>query len=1010
MGYNDAAIVVLHRWGTENKDLKTNNADGHSDADDTELDLQDNEIALIKHAKTYFDKVIVIINSSNTMSLGELAEPKTDGNLGVDGILWVGGVGQVGTYAAGTILSGETNPSGRTVDTWWTDVKKDPSFTNVSDMTQNKDASGNRGSAFFTENGKDTVFATVEYREDIYMGYRYTETGYADMEAAEAGSGESWYADTVAYPFGYGLSYTDFKWQLAGISKSRTISSATQTITMKIKVTNTGRVAGKDVVEVYYSAPYTAGGIEKAAVNLAGFAKTKLLQPGKSEIVTVQFVAQDMASFDWNDANGNGFAGYELEAGEYVISARNSAHGDVISEKFDIAETIKCTTDYTTGNEITPVFATDGDYTTVRDSLLNNLLSRADGMSRPAAETAEELELADWEAATLYAQETYTPVNDEAGQPWYTSSVPSTWTQGAASDVTQSDLSGVKYIENKIVDGKVEATADDEGTGLWEEYMNSLSWDKLVAVVANTDEVNYSGSDGPVQFSGGTCWSTSPVSAATWNVELLAEQGEMYGTEAIFAGKTGWHGGGLNTHRSPFNGRNFEYYSEDGVLAGIMGAAVVKGVTSKGVVSYYKHFFGNDQEYKRAEYGGVATFATEQAFREIYMKPFEYIVKAGTNGLMTSFNRVGYIVNSNNWAVHETLLRDEWGFTGATITDMWAKNYVSLDLMARAGDDIVLGGSESFTDTYFSDSRWNAAANCAEVEDEDGNWVLSPTEYYAIRKSAQRVLYAYVNSNAMKNNATDMKITADLYYGLDNSALIVCEDTNDLTISLADGETLPAGITIDGSVISYAAIDSTYVAEGEYTVKVNVSCDNWVTTSATLTIRVNSPISLDGSDINGGNTAEDPLVTLKTGTAYEATFGTNYYTDHKVISNRMYVNWYYSTAHGNFNRDEDKSAADIVTHPADEAEVKHEFGYTYEGNLPEGMTLEEVTGLVTGVGGGQYECVIGYKLSGTPTTAGTYTFTVMLNVPYVTCFNNWLFTSFGAGDMKISKTVTVVVE
>lgn len=712
-----------------------------------------------------------------------------------------------------------------------------------------------------------------------------------------------------------------------------------------------------------------------------------------------------MASFDEFDVNGNGFAGYELEAGDYIISARRSSHEVVLEHTYNVPATIQCKTDYTTGNEIAPVFV--DDYTTVRDSLTDNMLSRGDGMTQPAAETAAERVLQGWEADTLYGQEFYRPYNDEEGQDWYVNSVPATWTQEAATSVKKSDLSGVPYVESRIGDdGVVEATASDEGTQMWESYMNSLSYQELFDIVADPTN-KYQGTDGPVAFGGATCWSSSPISAATWNVELVEEQGEMYGTEAIFGGRTYWNGGGVNIHRSPFNGRCFEYYSEDPLISGTMGAAVTKGVTSKGVVAFYKHFFANTQEYKRAEYGGVATFATEQTFREIYMKAFEMIVKAGSLGLMTSFNRIGYVVNSDNWAVHEDVLREEWGFDGATVTDMWAKNYVSLDLMARAGDDIVLGGSTSFTDTYFSESKWDAANNCVLVKNEDGNaWVASPTQYYAIRKSAQRVLYTEVNSNMMRNNTTNLELTATIYQGVSNTAIAECPQTSDFTLSVADGATLPAGITLNGFTVTGAAS----LAEGVYTIPVKVACDSWIETDATLTVNVVNMIGYNGVYAPGGATADNPLIRVKAGEAVDGTFSSEYYAYGQLHGSSLVSNYYYSAKYGWYSRDEDKSAADIVTHPAEEAEQAFETKYTVEGALPAGLTLTEVKGLVTGAAGSQFETTVGYKLSGTPTTAGVYTVTITLEVPQVTSFNNWIFVSFGRRTATVSRTVTIVVE
>jgi beta-glucosidase len=317
-GYNDAAILTFSRTGQENLDCATNRVAGHADENEHYLQLDDNERDLIRHAKKYFNKIIVLVNSSNIMQIPDLAEEKTATNLGVDAILWVGSVGANGVSAIGQILKGSICPSGHTVDLWEKDFTKAPTWTNFGTQMQNKDTNGNRLDPFlYNQQGKALNYANVEYREGIYSGYRYYETLYADAIGAAAKAAAY---ENVLYPFGYGLAYTSFEWKLDNIAKTAKITAANQSITMRAWVKNTGSVAGKDVVQIFYRAPYTKGGIEKSATNLIGFAKTKLLQPGESDVVTVTFAAQEMASFDELDANSNGFKGYELEAGVYLIS------------------------------------------------------------------------------------------------------------------------------------------------------------------------------------------------------------------------------------------------------------------------------------------------------------------------------------------------------------------------------------------------------------------------------------------------------------------------------------------------------------------------------------------------------------------------------------------------------------------------------------------------------------------------------------------------------------------
>ena len=1026
--YNDVAVVCISRFGRENVDLKTNNVPGHSNEDDHYLQLDDNELELIKLAKANFKKVVVMLNSSMIMQIPEL-EAGTDTEYGVDAILWVGGIGDQGTLAAARILTGEVNPSGHTPDIWYSDFTKDPTFTNYGDMSQNKDADGNRMNSWFIyPDGESSVYSSVEFREGIYYGYRYYETKADDMNAASEGSGDEWYAQNVLYPFGYGLSYTDFEWKLAGISADKTITAPNQTITMQVEVENTGSVAGKDVVEVYYTAPYTAGGIEKSSVNLVGYAKTDLLQPGEKEVVSVEFVAQDMASFDWDDANENDFMGYELEAGSYVISARRNSHDVVLSETYQINETILCETDYTTGETIEPVLVDDFD--TTRDSLLENMMSRADGLEQPAAQTAEERVMSEFEAAILDAEETYYPYMDEEGQPWYVSEVPEGWTQGAEKTVQEADLAGKIYTEPTVTDG-VAVAAEDEVSQAWDAYMNSLTWEELVGIVAGGGEA----SEGPVQFAGGTCWQSAPVTAATWNQELVREQGMIYANHGLLTGNKAWNGIACNIHRSPFNGRTFEYYSEDPLLSATNAAIIVECSISKGIINYAKHFFANVQEHNRADYGGVCTFATEQVFREIYMKSFEKMVKAGSMGLMTSFNRVGYVVNSNNWAIHEDLLRGEWGFHGGTMTDAWCRDYCSIDLMARAGDDTVLSGNEGFTKTYITAGTWDSTQRDGKgmvlVPTEDGSSeVVSPTHYYAVRKSAQRILQTRVNSNQYKNFASSYNLQATVYYGTGNSANIQCEDTADFSVTLQEGQELPLGLTVEGFVVSYEqpvigelqegdegyqsgwfadnSIYGDYPAQGVYEVMVDMSCDGYITVpDVKLTINVISPFQVN--DENMMATADsNPVIEITKGEAVDILIDSEPFAYQAMITQGQITNWY-TKNDAKYLRDEEKTHADGTTIPYSEVEEKHELSYSIEGDLPEGITAEVQTGAAYGLRTNkEIEVATGLKLSGTAATPGEYTVTVRENVPYCKALAGiWLLPT---DELTVEQNFTIVVE
>ena len=1132
--FNDAAVLVFYRWGTENDDLLTYNAKGHSDPNDTELDLQDNEKDLIRHAKQHFDKVIVILNSSYSMDVSELADETNE--LYVDAILWVGGVGQVGCLEAVKILEGKVNPSGRLPDTWWADLKKDPAFPNVSRQNQNAEGEG-RSDAFFRDpDGNQTPFALVEYREGIYMGHRYYETVYDDLVAAgKTDEAEAFYKETVAFPFGYGLSYTEFSWELAGVSKKRVIESDAQYITIQVAVTNVGSRAGKDVVELYSTPPYTPGGIEKASAALVGFGKTKELQPGETDIVTIRILAHDLASYDWDDKNGNGFCGYELEAGTYVLSARRDSHTCVIPVEFTVEADITCPIDLQSGNAVANVFTDDDwmNFETVREDYLDNLISRENGLTQPLPVSLEDRTLTKAEYNLLLSEETYYPYMDNPDQPWYVAEggIPENWTQAAepasAEELTalRARLLGVDYTEPTIVDGVVTFNLTEEqkaANDLWDSYLNALTYDQLVEYFATAKgplSGGLTGSDGPVTYGGGADWPTCPITAATWNYELVLQQGEMLGTQAMLNGTTGWRGGGIDTHRTPFNGRCFEYYSEDGVLAAYIAKAVDTGVTSKGIMCYWKHYFANDQEYRRANFGGVSVFATEQAMREIYLKPFEAVIKNGTAGVMTSFNRLGFIVNANSWASHQKLMRDEWGYKGGTVNDRWAKAFVPQDLMVRAGDTYLMGTWNEYTVAGLTWGKWDAAqrgglglplvpdADAPAQNVKDGT-VPSETHYYVHRLAAIRDVRNEVNSMVMQNNVSTMSFSAVAYQGANNyRAIITSPDTSNFSISSYDPgidlnslvkgdfsgvepaketKTVPSGrsqITVQewtyacdgftavetrneaGSEVTSTAwtypdyaitessaqrvytlpdatvtqtlsggsvtgtsyslngltiatgTDAIIVAKsvpmGRYEIPVNVDCDNWVRNApATIVLDVVSPLTFNGGVITG-----EPIA-LKEG-AQEIEIASDYYAFMDMNSdNSFLVMPAYNDGSGWMQRDEDATAADIVTLNYDAIKdldtfQAHEPKYEIVGELPEGLTCEAIMIRPTGYNGLTYssDINVGLKLAG-ELAAGEYTFTVKLTTYTVNrtgSGGNWIRATAGT-EVVVEQPITLVVE
>lgn len=897
--YNDAAIITISRSGQEGGDLATHDVEGHSDKTDHYLELTDDEEELIRIAKANFDKVIVFINSGNIMELGELNAPKTDDNLGVDAILWIGLVSNDGACAVGPILNGEVNPSGHTTDTWTSDFLSMPSLQNFGDMSHITDADGKayNNSMYLAGNTSTAYndFHSVEYREDIYLGYKYYETKWADMEEDEAGSGDEWYADQVVYPFGYGLSYTDFEWELYGsTAKTGTISAANQTVTMQIKVTNVGDYPGKDVVQMYVTPPFEEYGIEKASVNLMGFAKTDLLQPGESQVVTVQCVAQDFASFDWYDMNANGFQGYELEAGDYVISAKSNAHDEGISVVRTINSDILCRTDYTTGNEITAVFSQEdgiwAEFNSVNTSLMDSLMSRTSGLDNPLPASVADRTISQVQADIIEERKTVYSSEDEETDYWYVSDVPDTWEQSDAetewevsttpgfwflntplyiakrvdsdesknkAEIQLKDMAGVPFEEYKVVDGEI-VVGTDEGSQKWEEFLNQLTWEEMYQLVNhggyarwNVDSIGMpaqNDNDGPTQlgFSAATSDGVNTVMgltgmttnfppaslmAATWNTEISYEFGRAIGDEALYINVQGWYGPSMNIHRTPFGGRNFEYLSEDGVLSGKMIAPATRGAVEKGLVTYIKHMAVNEQETNR---GGIFTWVTEQAMREIYLKPFEIAMKEGhSNGAMTSMNRIGNVRVFANGALNDGIVHNEWNFKGINVTDAAAastESYADLNALMRNGCDLPLN-VWAFQDGSLEVHRFDTEENMVYVSPEgisgsranfdstpDSELTLaSPTLYYNVRRAARHILYATANSNGMRNGFVG-DFEQELTLNAAASGKILSE------YSLSDVEVegnLPEGITIDAE----GRISGTPTSEGTYTVTIKCVVD-----------------------------------------------------------------------------------------------------------------------------------------------------------------------------------------
>lgn len=722
--YSDAALVVITRIGGEGFDLPRYQGDseGAVSADSHYLELDQNEIDLLTAVTDgTFKRVVVVFNTPSSFEATFLKDSAYAAFADkIDAAVWIGFTGSNGITALGEILNGDVNPSGRLVDTWAADFTKNPSFVNfgtgcLPDTTDKYDGG---------------MYYSVDYEEGIYVGYRYYETrGETD--------GEDWYNANVVYPFGYGLSYTTFDWTVGDASASE-IELGT-TITVPVTVKNTGSVAGKDVVQLYASAPYTLGGIEKAHKVLVGFAKTKLLQPGESETVTVSFDPYSAASYDYRDANSNGFSGYELEAGEYTLYISRNAHESEKAIALNLAADVQIGTDPTTDSEVVNRY-TDSENFLDSDWQLDTMLSRADWEGTwPTPQTAQQHAGTDRLYEEIRSEEHNNPTDfDSEEYPWF----------GEEPTLTLRDL-----LPSAEAEGYEPVVSYDDER--WKELMMGCDEEEMIALINNgayhtlaMESVGLPATihgDGPSGFTcfmskeqvNGTCqYVSEPVMASTWNINLMNELGEAIGEEGTIGDKaTGQpyssiYAPGVNIHRSPFGGRCSEYFSEDPFISGMMGAAEVQGIQSRGVLPTVKHFVANEQETHRS-IGGDLSWLSEQALREIYLKPFEYTVKLGeTRGIMTSFNRIGTRWTGGDYRLLTEILRNEWGFNGLVICDFnTIPQYMIPRMMFYAGGSLDLATQQSamWTDCDTSDA---------------GDAIV-------LMRAVKDVMYALVNSNAM---------------------------------------------------------------------------------------------------------------------------------------------------------------------------------------------------------------------------------------------------------------------
>ena len=754
--YSDTAVIVIGRSGGEGADLPTdmkavldgtynpaskisaapgnygymnavawnNGAYDDFEAGESYLELSVTEENLVKKVCSEFDKVIVIINANNTMELGWVDEYPQIG-----AVLLVPGAGVTGFAALGEIMSGAVNPSGRTADTYVKDLFDTPyinnigemSFTNVDDL---------KAQIAANDGAFEGTLAFVNYVEGIYVGYKYYET------ASDEGAIK--YEDKVQYPFGYGLSYTTFD------QKFQNFKVDGGTVIFDVVVTNTGSVAGKDVVEVYFTPPYTNGGIEKASVNLIDFAKTEVIEPGASETLSFFFPLEDMAAYDSEEIKVKG-GGYILEAGDYTISLRADSHTVLAEEKFNVAADI----DYSqTKRESDNIAAVNRFNDYARGSF--EVLSRKDKFANYGTTCGRKLEADDFimDDATRAKIEEYafgfydsTKYNDPADE------MPTT---GAKNGLKLADMTGLAYDDPKWDQLLDQLTFDDMAT-----MINVGGWQ--TAPIDSVGKVGTSDCDGPAGLSNfitgayGTAYPAETLMAMTWNSGLAEEIGTSMGQEYQDANNYGWYGPAMNTHRSAFAGRNFEYYSEDGLLAGVIAAREINGASTKGVYPYIKHYAMNDQETNRCSF--LLTYAPEQAFREIYLKPFEIAVKKYQGqalAAMSAFNWIGTEPGCANNELLNTVLRDEWGFRGMVETDYnGSYGYQITDHCIRNGNDLMLG--------------FNGAASNV-LSDQ------SATAVKAMRQACKNILYTVGNSGYYTiNEQTSGGLTRmqKIFYGID---------------------------------------------------------------------------------------------------------------------------------------------------------------------------------------------------------------------------------------------------
>lgn len=773
--YSDTALVVISRVNGESVDapqaqykVTTGGGDVQVDVTRHYLELSSEEEGLLRYVGRNFEHAIVLVNSTNAMELGQV-----ESIPGIDACLLVGTPGQVGTNAVVDVLRGATNPSGRTSDTYAYDMHTAASWANAGAMGE---GIYTNGTGLYPADGTTNANVGVpepyksvrflDYVEGIYVGYRWYETadaeGFWDDVSNRYGQG---YDGVVQYPFGFGLSYTTFSWEIIGRTPGSDVEVGRDTqVQVTVRVTNTGSVAGRDVVELYVTPPYTKGGIEKSSRVLVDYAKTGLLQPGESADVMLSFIMDDVASYDCYDVDGDGFAGYELEAGNYEVDVMRDAHtladADGASDTVRVPQTIDCDTDLVTGavvgNRFTGSAATDGVSIDGSDSDAGiTYLTRADFAGTFPRKGDRDRAMTDNVAALNLYDESQLELDSTA----YEDQVGAASLTSATNTSTLTRYLLVKDGELTSLGEQLGANYEDEG---WEDLLDGISLSDMQRLVLHgylsTGAIDGIGKprtkevDGPAQVGSfnqltvGVGYPNPTVLAQTFNRDLALEVGRQIGLECGYLGVDGWYAPCVNIHRTPLGGRNYEYYSEDPLLSGRTGGSVVEGSLDAGTYCYLKHLALNNQDLYR---DAIYTWLSEQTLREVYLRPFrEAVEHHGCSGLMSSYNRIGAVWAGGSKALLTGVLRDEWDFEGTVITDYADhQKYMNFDQALRAGGDLYMDGvfrNGAFSYGYDHNTLAEAAGTSGEAR--------AISFRTNLRRATKNVLYTWLNAKVQNED------------------------------------------------------------------------------------------------------------------------------------------------------------------------------------------------------------------------------------------------------------------